>query len=199
MSVRQGLLALLGEEPKYGYQLRAEFEERTGGSWPLNIGQVYTTLGRLERDGLVEPVAGGTAEENGQQVYRATEAGRAEVARWFVDPVPRVLPARDELAIKLALAVAQPGIDTHAMLDAQRAATMTQLQQLTRAKRDLRDATPGGTAVALVLERSIYEAESELRWLDHCASVLLRTPAPNGRVAPTGSADRADLIEENAR
>jgi DNA-binding PadR family transcriptional regulator len=54
MSVRHALLALLSEGPKYGLQLREEFEARTGDVWPLNVGQVYTTLQRLERDGLVE-------------------------------------------------------------------------------------------------------------------------------------------------
>ena len=54
--VKNGLLALLERGPMYGYQLRAEFEASTGATWPLNVGQVYTTLSRLERDGLVEPV-----------------------------------------------------------------------------------------------------------------------------------------------
>ncbi len=53
MSIKYGLLALLRDRPGYGYQLRAEFEEATGSTWPVNIGQVYTTLTRLERDGLV--------------------------------------------------------------------------------------------------------------------------------------------------
>src|SRR6202012_3215532 len=56
MSVRHALLALLSEGPKYGLQLRQEFVARTGEVWPLNVGQVYTTLQRLERDGLVESV-----------------------------------------------------------------------------------------------------------------------------------------------
>ncbi len=55
MSVRHSLLALLEEGPRYGYQLRSEFEHRTAAAWPLNVGQVYSTLARLERDGLVTP------------------------------------------------------------------------------------------------------------------------------------------------
>ncbi len=77
MSVRMGVLALLVGGPGYGYQLRGEFEQRTGGSWPLNIGQVYTTLDRLERDGLV---ARGDADDDGHVVYTATDAGREAVA-----------------------------------------------------------------------------------------------------------------------
>ena len=70
MSIRQGLLALLEQGPMYGYQLRAEFEARTGATWPLNVGQVYTTLGRLERDGLVEPAGD---DGDGHAVYRITD------------------------------------------------------------------------------------------------------------------------------
>src|SRR4051794_29177789 len=84
MSIRHGLLALLSRGPRYGYQLRVEFEASTGATWPLNIGQVYTTLARMERDGLVEP---GGADEQGRAVYTVTEAGRAELGRWFSTPV----------------------------------------------------------------------------------------------------------------
>ena len=92
MSVKQGLLALLATEPMYGARLRTEFEARTGGTWPLNVGQVYTTLARLERDGLVEAVG---EDDEGRITYRLTRAGRAEVARWWLSPVePRDHPAR---------------------------------------------------------------------------------------------------------
>jgi DNA-binding PadR family transcriptional regulator len=71
MSVRHALLALLSEEPKYGLQLPEEFEARTGEVWPLNVGQVYTTLQRLERDGLVESDG---AEEGPQKAFQITDA-----------------------------------------------------------------------------------------------------------------------------
>src|SRR4051812_8524247 len=102
MSVRSGLLALLAQQPMYGYQLRQEFEARTGGTWPLNIGQVYTTLNRLQRDGLVAEAG---VRADGSTVYDLTDEGRTEVARWWATPVERSGPSRDELAIKLALAV----------------------------------------------------------------------------------------------
>ena len=70
MSVRQALLALLEQGPMYGYQLRAEFEQRTGATWPLNVGQVYTTLTRLERDGLVE---GEGVDDEGHAIFRVTD------------------------------------------------------------------------------------------------------------------------------
>src|SRR5665647_2298567 len=94
MSVRNGMLALLAEKPMHGYQLRQEFERRTGSTWPLNIGQVYTTLHRLVRDGLAEPVpvqGAGTGDD--VERFRLTDAGAAEVAAWWAQPVHRGVPA----------------------------------------------------------------------------------------------------------
>ena len=181
MSVKQALLALLEQGPMYGYQLRAEFEQRTGATWPLNVGQVYTTLARLERDGLVEQVADGIAEgtsdRDGHVVYRVTEHGRAEVSEWFTTPVSRTQPPRDELAIKLALAVTVPGVDIGTVIQRQRSATMAALQDYTRLKRSGRDASQlDATELAwgLVLESLVFAAEAEIRWLDHVESRLAR-------------------------
>lgn len=201
MSVRQSLLALLEQGPMYGYQLRAEFEQRTGATWPLNVGQVYTTLSRLERDAMVAVVDHGgvddraTAEgtqpesggERGQVSYEITEAGRAEVAEWFSTPVPRTQPARDELAIKLAIAVTLPGVDIGRLIQQQRTATMSALQAHTRTKRaqDTAADTVDGLAMSLVLDSLVFDAESEIRWLDHCESRLRRAAGSLVRPHPT--------------
>ena len=174
MSVRQALLALLEQGPMYGYQLRAEFERRTGSTWPLNVGQVYTTLTRLERDGLV---AESGDDGEGHVVYRVTDAGREEVATWFTTPVERTQPPRDELAIKLALAVTVPGVDVGTVIQQQRTATMTALQDYTRLKRAGRAADPqdaSDMAWSLVLDSLVFAAEAEVRWLDHCEARLRR-------------------------
>lgn len=168
MSIRHGLLALLTEEPKYGYQLRAEFEERTGATWPLNVGQVYTTLGRLERDGLVVP---SDTDAEGRHRYSITNEGRAEVATWFAAPVPRDTAPRDELAIKLAIALTVPGVDVTAMVQTQRSETMRTLQNYTRLKAHADDAE---LAWLLALDALLFQAEAELRWLDHCEERLAR-------------------------
>ncbi len=131
MSVRQGLLVLLTERPMYGAQLRAEFEGRTAGTWPVNVGQIYTTLGRLERDGLVQGLG---EDAGGRIIYRLTEAGRAEAEAWWTAPVNREGNHRSELATKLALAVTAPGVDVHRFVQVQRTATLHQLQELTRQK-----------------------------------------------------------------
>ena len=185
MSIRRGLLALLAQEPMYGAQLRSEFESRTGGTWPLNVGQVYTTLSRLERDGLVE--GAGAADGEGRIAYRLTDNGRAEVARWWAAPVDRGDIPRDELVIKLALAVTVPGVDIPHLVQTQRTATLRHLQDLTKLKRaDSDDSTGGRNELAwlLVLDHLVYAAEAEIRWLDHVESRLAReaTRAPK---APT--------------
>jgi DNA-binding PadR family transcriptional regulator len=170
MSIRNGLLALLEGAPKYGYQLRVEFEAATGATWPLNVGQVYTTLNRLDRDGLVEPV--GSADESGKVVYRITETGRAELAAWFDEPIEHDARPRDELVIKVAMAVATPTVDALAVIDAQRAAAHRAIRAATRRK-----AGPAtDLATALVHEAAIFAAEAEVRWLDHCEQVLLTAP-----------------------
>jgi DNA-binding PadR family transcriptional regulator len=186
MSIRQGLLALLEQEPMYGYQLRAEFESRTGATWPLNVGQVYTTLSRLERDGLVE--AGGQ-DEDGRAVYRITDAGRDEVRSWFATPVSRTTPPRDELAIKLAMAVTVPGVDVRAVVQGQRTSTIRALQDYTRLKAEAAEPVAGSDmAWLLVLESLIFAAEAEVRWLDHCEARLARVAAE--QQADVGSSER---------
>jgi DNA-binding PadR family transcriptional regulator len=184
MSIRQGLLALLEQGPMYGYQLRTEFESRTGATWPLNVGQVYTTLSRLERDGLVEPAG---QDPEGHAFYRITDAGRAEVATWFSTPVSRTSPPRDELAIKLAMAVTVPGVDVRAVVQGQRTATLRALQDYTRLKARAAESTsPEDLAWLLVLDSLVFAAEAEVRWLDHCEARLARAAADRRTPAPAG-------------
>jgi DNA-binding PadR family transcriptional regulator len=166
MSVRQALLALLAESPRYGYQLRQEFEAGTGGTWPLNIGQVYTTLARLGRDDLVA-VAGDDASH---KLYDLTEAGRVELARWFETPVRREDRPRDELAIKLALASDTPGIDLERVIQAQRTATVEAMQDYTRLKLGADPVNDVGWL--LILDSLLFQAEAEVRWLDACEQRL---------------------------
>ena len=192
MSVKLGLLALLAEEPKYGARLRAEFEARTGGTWPLNVGQVYTTLSRLERDGLVEAVG---EDAEGRIAYRLTSTGRSEVSRWWLEPVDRDSTPRDELVIKLALAVTVEGVDVHRVVQTQRTATLKHLQDLTRLKhRANAGDTDTDLAWLLVLENLVFAAEAEVRWLDHVETRLAREASrPRRRASgiPTDDGDGA--------
>ena len=194
MSIRQGLLALLADQPMYGAQLRSEFEARTGGTWPLNVGQVYQTLARLDRDGLVVELGD---DDEGRTTYGLTDAGRAEVDRWWTQPVDRESTPRNELAIKLALAVTVPGVDVTRIVQAQRTATMRQLRDLTRIKSSTTgDADRTQLAWLLVVENLIFGAESEVRWLDHVEARGAR--AARGTSGPSTSPGRSPHRELRA-
>jgi DNA-binding PadR family transcriptional regulator len=178
MSIRHGLLALLERGPHYGSQLRTEFESRTGATWPLNVGQVYTTLNRLERDGMV---AQGGEDDAGHTLYVITERGRTELKNWFETPVDRSSPPRDELAIKFAMAIGAPGVDIRAVIQSQRHHTARAMQDYTRLKAQALAAIEGegsrerdDVAWLLVLEQLIFQTEAEARWLDHCEVRLIR-------------------------
>jgi len=166
MSVRHSLLALLSDQPAHGYGLKAEFERQTAGAWPLNVGQVYTTLARLQRDGLVTP-AGGDGE---RQAWRITPAGRRELASWYAEPVAADPPPRDELALKVLLAVAAGDEDVEGLLQRQRATTMQRLQELTRLKAKADPETE--LAWLLLLDALVLKAEAEVRWLELCSARL---------------------------
>jgi len=195
MSIKHGLLALLERGPMYGYQLRSEFESSTGSTWPLNVGQVYTTLTRLERDGLVRPE--GEPDAEGRRVYNLTDEGRVEVTQWFVTPVAVRGRPRDELAIKLAMAVTTPGVDIQQVVQTQRVATLRALQELTRLKSHADEAADA--AWLLVLESMIFGAEAEVRWLDHCETRVARMARTAAQSAATDAAGAARDDEAGVR
>jgi DNA-binding PadR family transcriptional regulator len=193
MSVKHSLLALLERGPAYGYQLRAAFESATGNTWPLNIGQVYTTLNRLERDELVEALP---ENDSGQRPYRITETGRRHLAGWFASPVQAADRPRDELTIKLALAVTTPGVDVADVIQRQRRATLRLLQEYTRLKAAEEHAE---LAWRLVLESMIFRAEAEIRWLDHTEAVVARAELPAPFPFAVDEPDSADATPERNR
>jgi len=168
MSVRHALLALLSEGPKYGLQLRLEFEARTGEVWPLNVGQVYTTLQRLERDGLVQAA---DADERGpQRAYRITPEGRDELLAWLRTPPEDSRPPRDELLIKVLVAVHVAGVEVHDVIQTNRRHLIEQMQRYTAVKAA---ASGDDVALALAVDAELFRLEGAVRWLDS-AEVRLR-------------------------
>ncbi|MBV9660244.1 MAG: PadR family transcriptional regulator [Acidimicrobiales bacterium] len=161
MSVRHALLALLSEGPKYGLQLRHEFEARTGEVWPLNVGQVYTTLQRLERDGLVE--SDNAVEEGPQKGFRITADGEEELAAWLRTPPDLSSPPRDELVIKVLVASRLPGVDVHEVVQAHRRYLVQLMQEWTRLKEYAADRD---LSFALVVDAELFRLDSLVRWLD---------------------------------
>ena len=161
MSVRHALLALLSEGPKYGLQLREEFEARTDEVWPLNVGQVYTTLQRLERDGLVE--SDGPPDEGPQKGFRITAAGEEELAGWLRTPPDLASPPRDELVMKVLVATTVPGVDVHQIIQAHRRYLVQLMQQWTRIKEDEAESDLN---LALVVDAELFRLDAVVRWLD---------------------------------
>ena len=172
MSVRHALLGLLSEGPKYGHQLRQDFEHRTGDVWPLNVGQVYTTLQRLERDGMVE--SDDEATEGPQKVFRITDAGEEELAAWLRTPPELTPPPRDELVIKILVALAVPEVDVHEVIQVHRRYLVELMQQWTRLKEDEADFD---LALALVVDAELGRLDSVIRWLDSADGRVKRAAA----------------------
>jgi DNA-binding PadR family transcriptional regulator len=177
MIVRHALLALLSEGPKYGFQLAQEFEAGTGEMWPLNTGQVYTTLQRLERDGSVE--SDDVVTDGQQNSYRITESGRAELDQWLHTPPDTSRPPRDELVIKVLVALRIPGVDVAELTQSYRRHVIEAMHQYTRLKEDAPD---GDIGLLLVADAELYRLDSVIRWLDAAEARIRRLPAASERV-----------------
>ena len=192
MSVPHALLALLSEGPKYGLQLREEFEAGTGEVWPLNVGQVYQTLGRLERDGLAESEGG---QDGPQKRYRITAGGREALAAWLRTPPDLTSPPRDELVMKVLVAARVPGTDAHEVIQAHRLYLLELMQQWTRLKEgEARD----DLSLALVVDAELFRLDAVIRWLD-TADVRLARAAAEPTPPPPAAAPVPQLRRLGAR
>jgi DNA-binding PadR family transcriptional regulator len=178
VSVRHALLALLSEGPKYGLQLREEFEARTGEVWPLNVGQVYTTLQRLERDGLVE--SEGDGQDGPQKGFRITAAGAEELTGWLRTPSDMSSPPRDELVMKVLVALRVPGTNVADVIQVHRRYLVELMQQWTRIKEEEAESDMG---LALVVDAELFRLDSVIRWLDTADGRIKRSGADNAASA----------------
>jgi DNA-binding PadR family transcriptional regulator len=187
-SVQNALLALLAQRPRHGYELRDLFEAALGGHWELNSGQIYSSLERLARDGLVVEEGIERAGGPDKRLWTLTGAGKQELSNWFDSPVPRDYRLRDEFYLKLMIAlVTQPASARHILL-VQRRELFRELHDLT-ARRNLLDPKQQ-LARILLLDSAIMHTEAELRWLEMVEARLddIRTqpppippPRPRGR------------------
>jgi DNA-binding PadR family transcriptional regulator len=181
VTVRPALLQLLDEGPRHGYQLKVDFETRTGGIWPLNVGQVYTTLDRLARDGCVEEIEAATAPASAgppgpQRTYRITEDGRGELKAWLGASPTDSGPPRDELITKVLLAIGRNAEHALDVIDDQRGALLLALQLGRREQRTRQD-----PAERLAHDAVLARTEADLTWLDRCeAEVLAGRDRENG-------------------
>jgi DNA-binding PadR family transcriptional regulator len=192
VSVSMSILAILDARPSYGLQLKNEFEARTGGVWPLNVGQVYATLARLERDGLVRPSSGDRGET--QIVYEITDAGRDRVASWFSDETRHTAPARDELVLKLVMASAHPDVNAVDVIQTERRVAVQLLQEYTRIKSGEGSSELGWD---FLLDSLIFQTEARVRWLDTCEARLGRAGSSMDRapdeIANTSESEKSEV------
>lgn len=192
MSIHHAMLALLSAGPATTYQLRKAFDDATGQVRPLNIGQASSTLSRLERDGRIVRTQE-DADDSTAGLWSLTEEGRADLAQWWASAVERAQPDRQELVVKLALAVTVPGVDVTALVQTQRTATLSALHEATRVRRGIEEAD---LAAALVLEHHLVSLEAELRWLDDIEGTLEKAAARRARI---GSAQRPGVQPAHSR
>lgn len=172
MSVRSALLAIPTIGPAYGLQLAGEFRRRTGGAEQVVDAQMYMTLKRMHRDGVVEPLP---KDSSGKVAYELTEAGRREALDWLAAPVPQDAPgARDELALKVTLAATLEAADLNRLINAQSALARAELA------RALEEA-PDDLLADVVLARRRGAIQAELEWLAAARARL-------GQVRPFGFA-----------
>jgi DNA-binding PadR family transcriptional regulator len=166
MSVPDGLLVLLREGPRHGYQLATEFAERTADRWSLNTGQVYTTLDRLVRDGFVEPEEGASDER--RRAYRLTPAGALRAETWLASPPPAPEEQRDELVLRVLLVASVSPAAAVDLIDRQRRNLVERLQELRRRQRE----GGGGLLSRLSDDAVASRLEADVRWLDLCEERL---------------------------
>lgn len=165
--MRYALLALLAEGFTHGYELRQAFQRLFGPAWPpVNFGQIYTTLGRLERDGLVMARDVEQSGRPAKRVYELTDQGRAELAKWINAPVEGTR-LRDEFFMKLVLATAA-GRDPMQLLDRQRDEYLQSLRDLDALARETDVEAPA----QLLIEGAMLHLQADLKWLDRCEERL---------------------------
>jgi DNA-binding PadR family transcriptional regulator len=160
--LRFALLGLLAIRPRHGYDLKGAFEALLAYTWPINVGQVYSTLARLERDGLVrcrEVVVQDALPD--RRVYDITELGQKELERWLEAPATLIPPARQELVLKLLVQPPETAIDRQELIWRQRQVLLEVLADLEQLHQQAADATE-----RLVLEASELQVNAFLTWLD---------------------------------
>ena len=164
MSVPPALLGLLQAGPRHGYDLKRAYDERFGHDRPLAYGQVYATLARLLRNGLVE-VESEPGDGPDRKRYAITDAGVSDVEQWLTHPEKPEPYLQSTLYTKVVLALLT-GHDAADVLDTQRTEHLRLMRELTRRKTD------GDLADQLVCDHALFHLEADLRWLELTAARL---------------------------
>ena len=169
MSLRYGVLGLLAEEPLHGYEVKNRFEAMLGGTWEVNIGQVYTTLQRLERDGLVRPL--GKRGDRGKLRYELSEHGRKSLADWLAQPESGPQELRDEIYVKLLLASRFANGNLGPLLGRQKRAYLQRLRDLNRIEERARH--DGRMDLARLVRGALLHTEADIKWIDELSETAI--------------------------
>lgn len=188
MSVRHAVLGLLAQRPRHGYELHAAFEAVIGGAqnWDVKPAQIYTTLARLEENGLV--VENSVEQDGGpeKRVYAITNAGRTALTQWYQEAVERE-HQRDEFFIKLMLCFVTQAGDPYRVIQTQRTKLYQDLHTVTVQRSRLNPRYE--LANILLLDKTIMHLEADIRWLEMIQarlSEIERQPLPEPELRPRG-------------
>lgn len=175
MPVKHAILGIIKEGPRHGYELKNIFDQRIGSFWNLNYGQIYTTLDRLEKEGLVE---GREEEQNSRpdkKVYAISPKGSQELGRWLQEPATKPRPLRDELFIKLLFISKENPELALRLTERQTQIYMEQMRELTETKYRLaKEGINRETVITdLLTDAALFHAEADVRWLRHVEAKIL--------------------------
>jgi DNA-binding PadR family transcriptional regulator len=171
MSIKYAILGLLADRPLHGYELKAAYEEQLVPATQLNYGQVYTTLERLGRDGLVAHEVVSQVERPDKKVYALTDEGRRQLHDWLATPSPLNLDLRNETFLKLTLSRRLEDVDPLEVLAIERRSGFERLHEVTGARAEA-DKEGTDLSTILLLDLAVLRLEAFLKWLDRCEEVL---------------------------
>jgi DNA-binding PadR family transcriptional regulator len=180
MSVRYGVLGLLSTKDMWGYELKSKFDDFIGDFWQLNFGQIYSTLDRLVKQGLVERVGEPVEGSPDRKVYRITVQGRAEFDEWIRLPVAQPRALRDDLFVRLLFCDRSSPEPILRIINRHRDTYQMQMQKLSKRKAQLvalKQSDPL-SVTELLFDAALFHAEADLRWLAHVEQKVLARWAP---------------------
>jgi DNA-binding PadR family transcriptional regulator len=167
VSVAHALLSFLEAEPRHGYELKHEYDSLFAAGKPLQFGQIYATLGRLQRDERIRLAAQEAGRGPERKCYEITDRGRAELERWLAEPVAPEAQSQSTLFAKTVLAL-RSGRPADEYLDRQRACHLERMRELTALKRN------GDLSAALFADHVLFHLDADLRWIDQARARLAR-------------------------
>lgn len=165
MTVQHALLGFMETTPRHGYDLKRAYDELFGDMRPLRFSQIYATLARLQREGLIELVGDEAGNGPDRKMYAITSEGVSDLETWFAEPEPAQSPIEGVLFLKVTLALLSDR-PAKRMLDRQRSVHTTRMRELTKAK-------VGANETDVILyDYALFHLEADLRWMEHTAGRL---------------------------